>query len=48
MNSFNCIRIEAGLMTIERRTWSLDRMAFEPGGSETYRKTADGWEPHGI
>jgi 3',5'-cyclic AMP phosphodiesterase CpdA len=48
MNSFNCIRIESGLMTIERWTWSRDRMGFEAGGSETYRKTPDGWEPHGV
>ena len=47
LNSFNCIRIESGLMTIERWTWSRDRMAFEAMGGETYRKTADGWEPHG-
>jgi 3',5'-cyclic AMP phosphodiesterase CpdA len=46
LNSFNCIRIESGLMTIERWTWSRDRMAFSAGGGETYRKTSDGWEPH--
>ena len=48
LNSFNCIRIESGLMTIERWICSEDRMAFAAASSETYRKTADGWEPYGI
>jgi 3',5'-cyclic AMP phosphodiesterase CpdA len=47
VNSFNCIRIESGLMTIERWIWSGESGAFAPAGSETYRKTADGWEPAG-
>src|SRR5207249_2136747 len=48
MNSFNCIHIESGLMTIERWIWSRDRTEFASGGREMYRKTVDGWEPQGA
>jgi 3',5'-cyclic AMP phosphodiesterase CpdA len=44
-NSFNCIRIESGVMTIERWRWSQESRAFAAAEREAYRKTADGWEP---
>ena len=45
-NSFNCIRIDAGMMTIERWHWSREAMAFAAAGSETFKETENGWEPH--
>jgi 3',5'-cyclic AMP phosphodiesterase CpdA len=48
LNSFNCIRIEPGEMTIERWSWSRETAGFAPACRERYRKTADGWEPSGT
>jgi 3',5'-cyclic AMP phosphodiesterase CpdA len=45
LNSFNCIRIECGVMTIERWSWSPESRRFAATGNETFRKTPDGWEP---
>ena len=45
MNSFNRLRIESGLVEIEQWTWSWESKSFAASNSETYRKTADGWEP---
>lgn len=48
LNSFNCIRIQPGEMTVERWSWSGEAAEFAPACGETYRKTADGWEPSGT
>ena len=45
LNSFNCIRIEPGSMTVERWSWSRVAGDFAAAGSESFRKTSDGWEP---
>src|SRR5205807_928959 len=45
LNSFNCLRIEQGRVSIERWSWSAERGTFGASGCETYRKAADGWEP---
>src|SRR5882762_4807407 len=45
MNSFNCIHVEAGFITVERWTWSPESQSFSAGDAERYTKTADGWEP---
>jgi hypothetical protein len=44
-NSFNRIRVDPGSITIERWAWSAERLVFSPAGSESFRKTDDGWEP---
>jgi 3',5'-cyclic AMP phosphodiesterase CpdA len=45
LNSFNCIRIEPGSITVERWSWSRQTMAFSAASHESFRKTGDGWEP---
>jgi 3',5'-cyclic AMP phosphodiesterase CpdA len=45
LNSFNCIRIERGLIAIERWSWSREAGVFATAGIRRYQKIADGWEP---
>jgi hypothetical protein len=45
LNSFNCIRVEPGFITVQRWTWSPELKTFSGEAVERYAKTADGWEP---
>jgi len=45
LNSFNCIRTESGLITVERWSWSEEARVFADACAESYQKTPDGWEP---
>src|SRR5262249_46788133 len=45
LNSFNCIRIDAGFITVERWSWSEEARVFAIACAERYWKTPDGWEP---
>jgi 3',5'-cyclic AMP phosphodiesterase CpdA len=45
LNSFNLIRVDSGRVTVERWTWSSERLRFAPAGCERFHKTDGGWEP---
>ncbi len=46
-NTFNCLRVTADDIAIERWQWNAQSKAFEPGSVERYLHATDGWHrPH--
>ena len=45
LNSYNVIRIERPLATIERLSWSEERGSFETSSTGQFRLTSRGWSP---
>ena len=42
-NSFNCVRVAAKDLTVERWQWNSHSKIFELGPTEQFVHTADGW-----
>jgi 3',5'-cyclic AMP phosphodiesterase CpdA len=42
-NSFNVLRVEHDLIQVERYSWMPERGAFEPSGSERFRRSGEVW-----
>lgn len=47
LNSFNVIRIQAAVVTIDRQKWQGDMGRFQLSGQERFMRTEGGWVPWG-
>jgi 3',5'-cyclic AMP phosphodiesterase CpdA len=45
-NAFNVLYIDGPSITVERYSWDLDHQLFIASASNTFRRTATGWEPN--
>lgn len=43
LNTFNVLRLERPLITIERHSWNAERQLFETSWTGTFTHTPDGW-----